>query len=83
VAAPADPVKAARLEGNSETQSFHESFSTKRTGISHVLRDVVAFANSGGGTIFVGASAAEKRPVHGVEEAETAADSLRAESRPR
>jgi hypothetical protein len=44
-----------------------------------VLRDVVAFANSGGGTIFVGASAAEKRPVHGVEEAETAADSLRAE----
>jgi hypothetical protein len=79
VATPADPVKAARLEGNSETQSFHESFSTKRTGISHVLRDVVAFANSGGGTIFVGASAAEKRPVHGVEEAETAADSLRAE----
>ena len=77
--APADPVKAARLEGNSETQSFHESLSTKRTGISHVLRDVVAFANSGGGAIFVGASAAEKRPVHGVEDADAAAESLRSE----
>ncbi|MBA3416408.1 MAG: putative DNA binding domain-containing protein [Chloroflexia bacterium] len=79
VPAPADPVKAARLEGNSDAQSFHENLSTKRTGISHVLRDVVAFANSGGGTVFVGASAAEKRPVHGVEEADTAAESLRGE----
>jgi hypothetical protein len=79
VAAPADPIKAARLEGNSQEQSFHESLTTKRTGTAHVLRDVVAFANSGGGTIFVGASAAEKRPVHGVEDADSAAEALRSE----
>lgn len=77
--APADPVKAARLEGNSARQSFHENLTTKRTGMSHVVRDVVAFANREGGTIFVGSSAAEKRPVHGVEDASQAAGSLKAE----
>jgi hypothetical protein len=77
--APEDPVKAARLNGNTDTQSFHESLTTKRTGTAHVLRDVVAFANGVGGTIFVGASAAEKRPIHGVEDADPAAVSLRGE----
>lgn len=79
VAAPADPVKAARLAGSGPTLAFHESLTTKRTGTSHVLRDVVAFANSGGGRIIVGASASEKRSVAGVDEAEAAVAGLNAE----
>lgn len=77
--APDDPVKAARIEGNTEAQSFHENLTTKRTGVGHVLRDVVAFANGGGGTIFVGASAAEKRPIQGVEDPDKAIAELETE----
>ncbi|MEA2594633.1 MAG: hypothetical protein QOF01_1102 [Thermomicrobiales bacterium] len=61
-----DQVKLAREEGNSTTQAFHEHLTTKRTGATNVLRDLVALANSGGGTIFVGASAAERRTIAGV-----------------
>jgi hypothetical protein len=65
---PSDPVKAARLDGNTAHQAFHESVASKR-GHSSVLRDVVAFSNSGGGRIFLGVSAAEKRPIPGVGDA--------------
>ncbi|MGI9253811.1 MAG: RNA-binding domain-containing protein, partial [Thermomicrobiales bacterium] len=80
VPASADPVKAARIDGNTENQAFHESLSTKRTGVSHVLRDIVAFANGEGGLVIVGASAAEKRPVHGVDDAEQGVLELRREA---
>ncbi|MFN8675396.1 MAG: putative DNA binding domain-containing protein [Thermomicrobiales bacterium] len=62
---PSDPVKAARLDGNTSTQVFHES-ATARRGQGVILRDIVGFANSGGGTIYIGLSAAEKRPIAGV-----------------
>nr|MBA2596892.1 putative DNA binding domain-containing protein [Chloroflexia bacterium] len=66
-APPSDPVKAARLEGNTAHQVFHESAATKRSqGV--VLRDVVAFANSGGGTIYLGVSASEKRAIAGLDD---------------
>lgn len=65
---PADPIKAARIEGNTASQVFHENAAAKRTQTT-ILRDAVAFANSGGGRIYLGASAAEKRPVAGVADA--------------
>lgn len=77
--APDDPVKAARLEGNTEIQAFHENLTTKRTGVGHVLRDIVALANAAGGTVFVGASGAEKRPIQGVEDPDAAIVELEAE----
>ena len=64
---PNDPVLAARLLGNTANQVFHESLTTKRTGMSHVLRDIVGLANADGGTVYVGISASEKRPIAGVE----------------
>jgi hypothetical protein len=63
---PDDPIKAARIEGNTASQSFHESAASKRSH-SAVLRDVVAFANAAGGRVYLGVSAAEKRPTVGVE----------------
>lgn len=74
---PADPVLAARVFGNTASQVFHENLTTKRTGMAHILRDVVGLANSDGGTIYVGLSASEKRPIVGVEEG--AAQALAAE----
>src|SRR5215211_1746729 len=74
-APPSDPVKAARLEGNTVHQAFHESAGTKR-GQSAILRDVVAFTNSAGGRIFLGVSASEKRPIAGRENAKAVVTEL-------
>ncbi|CAA9547065.1 MAG: PHP N-terminal domain protein [uncultured Thermomicrobiales bacterium] len=68
-----------RAQGNTADQAFHESLSTKRTGVSHILRDLVAFANGDGGMIYVGASAFEKRPIVGVPDVEAATAELRTE----
>ncbi len=67
-----DLLRHAREEGNTLTQAFHENLSTKRTGMTLVLRDVVAMANSEGGTIFVGASSYAKRPIAGISNPEAA-----------
>ena len=69
-APPSDPIKAARLEGNTAHQAFHESAASKR-GQGAILRDVVAFANSSGGRIYIGASASEKRPIAGLGDAKS------------
>jgi hypothetical protein len=69
---PFEQVRAARGEGNTATQAFHESLATKRTGMTHILRDAVALANTEGGTIFVGASPSDRRPVAGVGDAKSA-----------
>jgi hypothetical protein len=78
---PNDPfeiVRAARSEGNTAKQAFHENLATKRTGMTHVLRDAVAFANTAGGTIFLGASSSDRRPIAGVGDAKTATEELAA-----
>ena len=63
---PFEMVRAARIDGNTAQQAFHETLTQKRTGAGNVLRDIVAFANTGGGRVFVGASANERRPVAGL-----------------
>jgi hypothetical protein len=73
---PSDPIKAARLEGNTARQAFHEGAASKR-GQSAILRDVVAFANSGGGVLYLGVSASEKRPIAGLDDAANLAAELR------
>jgi hypothetical protein len=75
---PFEIVRAARGEGNTATQAFHESLATKRTGMAHILRDAVAFANTEGGTIYVGASPSDRRPVAGVGNAKAAVAELEA-----
>lgn len=77
--APFDPVKAARNQGPSIVQSFHEVFSPKSTRVAALVADVVAFANTNGGSIFVGAAANPKAPPKGVDRPEEAADEIRAE----
>ncbi len=58
--APYDHVQSAREEGPSIVQSFHESM-TKQGGRLHaILRDVVALANTNGGTVYVGVKADPK-----------------------
>ncbi len=71
-----DPLHAAREEGDTLVQAFHESLG--KHGIDRrILQDVVALANTNGGTIYIGASANVRQPVQGVARAAEAASQLR------
>ena len=52
-----DYVRAAQERGPTIVQSFHDGFSRQGGRLQAILRDVVAFANTNGGTLYVGASA--------------------------
>ena len=51
---PFDPLEVVREEGNTLLQSFHESASTRTGKLAAILADICAFANTAGGTIYVG-----------------------------
>jgi hypothetical protein len=78
-AAPFDHVQTAREEGPSIVQSFHESMTTRGGRIHAILRDVVAMANTNGGTVYVGVRSDPKALPVGVTDPDDAAASLRAE----
>ena len=61
-----DYVQAAQDVGSSIVQSFHEDLSRKGGDLRAILRDVVALANTNGGTIYVGVGAKPKGPIKGV-----------------
>lgn len=52
-----DFVQAARDEGTNIIQDFHESISVRSGKLYAVLSDICAFANTNGGTLFLGLSA--------------------------
>ncbi|MFC2016074.1 RNA-binding domain-containing protein [Chloroflexota bacterium] len=77
--APFDHVQAARDEGPSIVQSFHESM-TKQGGRLHaILRDVVAMANTNGGTVYVGVRGDPKALPVGIADPEAALATFRTE----
>lgn len=64
--APVDHIQTAREEGSTIVQDFHAGY-TKRGGrLYAILADVCAFANTNGGTLYVGISAAPKDRPPGV-----------------
>jgi hypothetical protein len=67
-----DYVRAAQESGPSIVKSFHESMARKGGPLQAILRDVAAFANTNGGTIYVGAGAKPKARVTGVDRPEEA-----------
>jgi hypothetical protein len=76
---PFDHVQAAREEGPSIVQSFHESMATRGGRLHAILRDVVAMANTNGGTVYVGVKADPKALPMGVSELDEAIATLKAE----
>lgn len=75
---PFDPLREAREHGETLVQAFHERLHEKRGIARRILEDVVALANTNGGTIYIGASADVRKPVVGVERLESAIAELRA-----
>jgi hypothetical protein len=65
---PFDHIHEARETGNTIVQSFHESATRRGGRLYAIIADVVSFANTNGGTLYVGASSNAKNPVVGVPE---------------
>jgi hypothetical protein len=75
---PFDPLREAREQGDTLVQAFHAHLTEKRGIARKVLEDVVALANTNGGTIYVGVSANVKQAVAGVDRPDRAISELRA-----
>lgn len=76
---PLDYIQAAREEGPSLVQAFHESMAQKGGRLHAIITDVCAFANSNGGTIYIGLSADKKQPPVGIANPQEAINILQRE----
>ena len=73
---PFDHVQVAREAGRTIVQSFHERMTRRGGRLYAIMADVCAFANTNGGTVYVGAGSNPKQPPVGVEQADQAARTL-------
>lgn len=76
---PYDHVAAARQEGPSIVQAFHESMSVRGGRLYAGISDVCAFSNTNGGTLYIGVSANPKVKPVGVDDINEAVELLRNE----
>jgi hypothetical protein len=76
---PFDHVQAALEQGPNIIQSFHEGLSRSDGRLQKVLCDVVAFANTCGGTVYIGAVPGRRAAGHGADIAEAEVAQLRKE----
>lgn len=65
-ATPVDFVQAARDEGPNIVQDFHERYSTRGGYRDAIIADICAFANTNGGTLYIGVPADAKKLPTGV-----------------
>jgi hypothetical protein len=77
--APLDFIESARKEGSTIVQEFHESSARRGGQMYAILADVCAFANTNGGTIYVGASPDAKAAPVGVSTPSRVVNSLQEE----
>lgn len=75
---PFDHISAAREEGANIVQAFHEGHTRRGGRLYAIVADVCAFANTNGGTIYVGTSAGKKKPA-GIVDTAAAIKTLRQE----
>ncbi len=74
---PYDVVKAAREVGANIVQSFHEGHSQRGGKLRAIVMDICAFANTNGGTIYVGVPADSHKATIGVAAPRSAMDTIR------
>lgn len=78
-----DFIRAAREEGSNIIQEFHEQITVRGGKLYAVVADVCAFANTNGGTLYIGLTADPKVAIAGVGNAAQAAKQLEQEIRSR
>jgi hypothetical protein len=74
-----DFIQAAREEGSNIVQDFHESMTTRGGKLYAIIADVCGFANTNGGTLYVGLTDNPRRAVAGVQSADHAISQLEKE----
>jgi hypothetical protein len=74
-----DFIRAAREEGPNIIQDFHESMTVRGGKRYAIIADVCAFANTNGGTLYIGLSADPKKLVTGVPDPDQAIAQLEKE----
>ncbi len=77
--APFDHVLSARQEGPTIVQAFHESMAVRGGRLYAVIADICAFANTNGGTLYIGVSSNPKVKPVGVNNINQAVDHLKTE----
>jgi hypothetical protein len=80
---PLDFVRQAQEEGPSIVQDFHESMAQRGGKLYAIIADICAFANTNGGTLFIGADPDSNKPPVGVPNAAAAVRALEKEIRSR
>ncbi len=78
-----DFIRAAQEEGSNIIQDFHESMTVRGGKRYAILADTCAFANTNGGTLFIGLTDDAKKPPVGVPDAEQSLSQLEKEIRDR
>jgi len=76
---PSDYIQSAREEGPSIVQEFHVSYTRRGGRLYAILSDVCAFANTNGGTIYVGVGPDPKERPAGVNNPSRCVNTLRSE----
>ena len=71
-----DFIRAAREEGANLVQDFHESMAVSGGKLYTILADACAFANTNGGTLYIGLNSDVRKPVTGVSNPESSATQL-------
>jgi hypothetical protein len=71
-----DFVLAAREDGANIIQDFHESMTVRGGKLYNIIADVCAFANTNGGTLYIGLNSEPKKPLVGVPNPEQAITQL-------
>jgi hypothetical protein len=71
-----DFVLTAREEGANIIQDFHENMTVRGGKLYNIIADVCAFANTNGGTLYIGLTSDSKKPITGVSSPEQAVTQL-------
>ena len=74
-----DFVRTSLDEGANIVQDFHEDMSRRGGKLYAIIADVCAFANTNGGTLYIGISSNPKRPIKGIENPDKAIQQLEKE----
>ena len=74
-----DFIRSAQEEGANIVQDFYENLSVRGGRLYSIIADICAFANTNGGTLFLGLSADPRKPVTGIQNPEQAIPQLEKE----
>lgn len=65
-----DQIRGLQEEGPNIIQDFYETFETRGGKLNSILADVCAFANTNGGTLYIGVSRDVRRPIVGIADSD-------------